>query len=121
MIAYRICERKGDKLLTLFHGINGSRVMPIDAWMTANKKLVQDGNRKTSKKYLSGFHCLVDIDECRDFINKFRVQRDFVLVECEIDDTWEKTHSRHNVLLAGKMKLVRVVEKLYIQEKYRLN
>lgn len=30
MKTYRICERKGDKILTLFHALNGTRVLPFN-------------------------------------------------------------------------------------------
>jgi hypothetical protein len=114
-IAYRICERRGDKLLTLFHPINGSRIFPIGEWIKAEVKPVCDGSRKTSKTYLSGFHVLEDINECRDFIKKFSVPRDLVLVECEYEGTRKKTHSKSNIILADKIKLLRVIEKLEIK------
>jgi hypothetical protein len=113
MIVYRICERKGDKLLTLFHGINGSRVLPIGEWITAEMKLVTDGSKTTSKLYYSGFHVLKDINECRNFVKKFRRPRDLVMVECEVEDTHSKTHSKHNILLARRMKIIKIIEKLY--------
>jgi len=114
MKAYRICERKNGKLLTLFHSINGSREMPLNIWMKADIKPVSDGG---STEYTSGFHCLKDINECRDFIKKFSRPRDMVLVECEVEGIREKTHSRSNVLLVDKMKLTKVIEKLEIRKK----
>jgi hypothetical protein len=91
--------------------------MPLGVWMDAEVKLVRDGSKKTAKEYLSGFHFLEDIDECRDFIKKFSRPRDMVLVECEVQGIRKKTHSRNNVLLADKMKLIRVIEKLEINER----
>jgi len=112
MKAYRICERKGDKLLTLFHATNGSRELPKGKWLIADTKEVWDGSRKTSKKYISGFHALKDIDECRKFAKKFRKPRDLVMVSCEIKDVHPKTHSKANVLLAKKIKIIEIIEKL---------
>lgn len=109
--AYRICERRGEDLLTLFHGVNGSRKLPINKWLTANIKQVTDGNRKTSTEYKSGFHTLLKLDECRDFTRKFRAPRDLVIVECQIKGRiWSKSHSRANVILAEHMKLIKVIE-----------
>ena len=116
MIAYRICERKGDKLLTLFHGLNGSRVLPIGIWLIAILKLVRDGSKKTAKEYLSGFHILKSLDECRDFAKKFRASRDLVIVSCEVKNLRKKEHSPYNVFLADEIKLIEVVEKLNIHE-----
>ena len=116
MKVYRICERKGDKVLTLFHSLNGTRVLPIGEWLTADTKIVSDGSRKTSKEYISGFHLIEDPNECREFIKKFRKPRDFVMVECEVEETHPKSHSRHNVLLAKKMKLIKIIETLTIKK-----
>ena len=112
MIAYRLCERKNGKLLTLFHSINGSRVFPMNEWVNAKIKPVYDGSRKTSKIYCSGFHVLQDINECRNFIKKFTAPRDIVLVECEVEGIRKKTHSKSNILLADKIKILKVIEKL---------
>ena len=112
--AYRICERKNGKLYTLFHGIQGSREMPLNVWMEAEVKLVRDGSRGKAKEYLSGFHCIVDLDEMRDFKRMFRKERDLVLVKCKIEGRRRKEHSRANIILADKIKLLEVVEKLKI-------
>lgn len=116
MIAYRICERKGENLLTLFHPNKGSRVLPMNKWLTADIKNVSDGSRKTSINYISGFHALEDINECREFIKKFRKQRDLVLVECEVEGIRKKYHSRSNIILADKIKLLKIIEKLIIKK-----
>ena len=115
MKAYRICELKNDNLLTLFHSLNKTRILPINAWIEADIKIVSDGSKKTSKKYMSGFHVLLNENECRNFVKKFRVPRELVMVECEVnDDLRKKEHSPYNVYLANKMKILRVVEKLHI-------
>ena len=113
MKVYRICERKNGTLYTLFHKIQNSREMPLNIWLTSETKQVRDGSK--GKWYTSGFHCLKDIDECRDFIKKFSRPRDMVLVECEVKGIRKKEHSRYNVLLTKKMKLNRIIEKLKIK------
>lgn len=113
MIAYRICERRGDKLMTLFHPLNGTRVLPVGQWLNADIKPVRDGSRRTAKEYISGFHVLQSKNECRAFIKKFRAPRDLVMVKCEVDGIRRKIHSRENVLLVDKIKLISVEEKLY--------
>lgn len=113
MIAYRICERKGDKIQTLFHGINGSRTIPLNEWVNANVKIVTDGAKEKSTKYLSGFHVFEHKEDCRKFISRFRKERDLVMVECEVKGKmWKKEHSPAPVILVEHMKIIKVVEKL---------
>ena len=111
-IAYRICERKGKELFTLFHGINGSRRMPINEWLSAKIRPVRDGSRQHAKLYQSGFHVFLDSEECERFINRFSKPRDLVMVKCEIGRTWEKEHSPTNVLLTDRIRLIKVIKKL---------
>lgn len=115
MIAYRICERRGEKLLTLFHAVDGSRVLPVGEWLTAKVKPVTDGSKKTAKEYLSGFHVLEDLDECRHFTKKFRAPRDLVIVKCEIEGNRTKDHSPANIILADRMKLIEIIESVKIR------
>ncbi len=112
MIAYRICERKGEKLLTLFHAINGSREMPIGIWLDAEVKPVRDASKHKGTEYISGFHCMELLDEMRAFKRMFRKPRDLVIVECEIEGNRKKTHSRSNIILADRIKLIKVIEKI---------
>ncbi len=113
MKAYRICERKGDKIQTLFHGVNGSRTIPMNEWLTANVKIVTDGTRDRSTKYISGFHVFAKAEDCRKFVGRFRKERDLVMVECEIrGKMWKKAHSPASVILTEQMKVLKIVEKL---------
>jgi len=113
MICYRICELKNNNLLTLFHGINGSRMLPLNEWRTATIKDVSDGNRFTSKIYKSGFHVLPTLEETRMFSKKFKAKRKLVIVKCEIgDNIWPKSHSKNNIILADKIKLLEIIEEI---------
>lgn len=111
---YRICELKNNKLLTLFHGIQGSREMPLNTWLKADVKNVVDGTRKTATPYTSGFHVLKTLEETQKFLKaKFRAKRTLVIVECEIGpDCWKKTHSRNEVYLAKEIKILRIIEEI---------
>lgn len=107
---FRICERKNDKLYSLFHSVNKTRHMPINTWLFAKIKPVYDGSRKTAKEYISGFHVFDDKNICKSFIKMFRKQRELVMVECEVGNIWLKSHSRSKVLLTDKIKLNQIVE-----------
>ena len=55
-------SNKGVK--TLFHGNNGSRVIPMKEWVEASKyKLVTDGSSST--EYMSGWHVFENFDELK--------------------------------------------------------
>jgi hypothetical protein len=109
MIGYRICERNNSgELLTLFHGVNGSRKMDQGVWYSADIKPVRDGDPKRAKLYTSGFHFLFTYEECQDYLSRFTAPRDLVVVECEVEGVRQKHHSRSNVWLADKMKLIKV-------------
>lgn len=102
MKALRLFEIKEDKLYTLFHGINGSRLVPVGIWLSADKKIVKDG--VSGKPYLSGFHAFKDIDPEVFVKQKFRKERTFAVVEVIIEDIYEKP-SNKNIILAGRMKV----------------
>ena len=54
------------------------------------------------------------LEEIKDLKRMFRKPRELVLVECEVEGIRGKEHSRANVLLADRMKLLRIIEKLEI-------
>ena len=81
-------------LRTLFHGINGSRVVPQNVDIKAN---VKDGCRDGSGKrtYTSGWHTVETLDQAHDYLRFFWNLSNKVIVECTISGkTWKKAHSR---------------------------
>lgn len=102
---YKIVEKKGNNYLTLFHGINGTRVLPINEWITAEIKAnVADGKGKT---YTSGLHVIEGYDNAVEYLKRFK-RTDRVIVECEVLDIWHKEKSKPYVYLAKKIKIVLV-------------
>ena len=51
---------------TLFHGLDGSRKLPIGKWLTAERKWVRDGSGK--KRYISGFHAYRTLADIRNWL-----------------------------------------------------
>jgi len=102
---FKIVERHGGSLKTLFHGIDGSRTLPAGQWLTAAKKMVKDGTSKTS--YLSGFHVLPTRRIAENYLRAFRKRLDrLAIVRCQVrGDVRRKTHSRSEVYLADQIKL----------------
>jgi hypothetical protein len=95
---YKIIERKNTVIKTLFHGLDGSRILKRNQWLKAEKKLVRDGTSKTY--YESGWHILPTYEECVDYLKFFKHLDTKDIVRCKAKDIRPKSHSRGNVYLA---------------------
>ena len=106
---YRILEDRNGKPATLFHGLNGSRTLPLDEWVEAVVKDVHDGSKQKAKKYRSGFHVIPTKKEADAFFDfSFRKKEDRYVVAVLVDEDagiWDKSHSPSNVWLAKRMKI----------------
>jgi len=101
-------ENTGD-YKTLFHGLNGSRTVPKQVWLTAVEKMVGDGTSKT--RYLSGFHILESYEECEEYLTYFKTPKNRVIVPCLArGNIRPKSHSRHPVFLAKQIKFIDELE-----------
>lgn len=100
---YKILNKdKNGNLKTLFHGVNGSKTVPIDTWMEADIKDVMDGTNGTV--YRSGFHVLDTYENCVQYLENFTRVENKVIVECEVGQLWRKEHSRNGgVYLTDKV------------------
>ena len=87
---------------TLFHAVNGSRVIPVDQWLKAERKLVSDGK---STKYVSGFHVFKDPQTCHKYSLKFKHRRNRRMVLIHFTGNRIKSHSPSRVILADQMKV----------------
>lgn len=104
MTAYRICDDKNGQPMTLFHGIRGSRRIPLDQWVEADVKIVHDGDR--GRPYRSGFHVLKEKGTAkRVFVDTFKKLKGRAIVKVQVAMTWPKKHSKHGVTLARHMKI----------------
>ena len=102
-IWYKIIERQNKTLKTLFHGVNRSRVLPVNKWLKADIKLVRDGTSKTW--YKSGWH-IADKNTLENYIKSFTVPRDLIIRPCFAKNVWKKEHSRHNIYLAEYINII---------------
>ena len=105
-VYYKIVEVHKGAVKTLFHGLNGSRTIPVGEWLAADKKLVRDGTSKT--QYLSGWHVLPTLKECEEYLEIFTKRLDLLcIVPCEVrGEIRPKVHSRSNVFLADQIKIL---------------
>ena len=104
---YKIVDKdKQGNFKMLFHGINGSKIIPVDTWISSIQDIVSDGSRGT--KYLSGWHVMNDLDECREYLSKFTDKtKKRVIVEIEVRGAmWPKRHSPSNVFLCEEIRII---------------
>ena len=72
---YKIVEKDGELIKTIFHGYNKSRIIPYGKWLKAEKRMVKDGSG--GKRYLAGWHVIKDEKIAIQFLkSKFRKRLD---------------------------------------------
>ena len=103
---YKIMDYEGGNFRTLFHGLNGSKTVPMYEWLQARVAIVSDGTNGT--KYKSGWHVFTSFDECQKYLKKFQNLKNKVIAKCNARNLWPKEHSRSNVLLAEWINIVGV-------------
>jgi hypothetical protein len=102
MRAWKIVEYVNGQYKTLFHGVNGSRILETDKWLTAEQKLVRDGGG-SSTKYWSGFTVFFDVGVAIDYLKLFKNIDTKIIIPVRVDCVFPKTHSRKPVYLAQQM------------------
>ena len=100
MIVYKIVLVERDELRTLFHGINRSRILPVNKWIKAEKRYGRDGSGQNF--YLTGIHCFKDEEVAIEYLNKFRIEKNRVIIECEGRGLRQKP-SNKDVFLADEI------------------
>ena len=101
MYYYKIVDSYNGEFRTLFHGINGSKILPAGEWLTAEKKEVSDGG---GTKYISGFHVMRTFYDAKKYLNtKFKNKEFKVIILCKTEGIRKKEHSRDDVYLADKI------------------
>lgn len=100
--AYKIVERHNKGHKTLFHGVNGTRIIPKGVWVEADEKMVTDGSCQT--EYLSGWHVLLEEQHAVDYLKAFKTRLDKLdIVPVWVKDIRPKAHSPSPVFLAKYM------------------
>jgi hypothetical protein len=100
-IGYRIVEIDNEKFKTLFHGINGSRLLPKNQWIKAVRRIASEG--VNGKKYISGFHVLEKLDDCLNYGKKFKKKSNRRIISLTFKNYRKKRHSPSPVLLADEI------------------
>jgi hypothetical protein len=103
-VYYKIIEvnDKG-QFLTLFHGIGGTRVLPIGKTIKAEiKENVMDGKGTT---YTSGLHIIDGYENALEYLTKFK-RKDRAIVKCHARGLKHKTKSKPYVYLADEIIII---------------
>ena len=99
---YKIVDIVNGNIRTLFHGVSGSKTIPIKTWVKAEKKIVSDGPNGT--KYISGWHVLKTKKECEEYLKKFTNLKYKQILRCKVrGEIRPKKHSSSNVFLADEI------------------
>lgn len=101
---WKIVDKKDDDYFFLFHGLNKSKKIPFDKWITAERKMVSDG---VGTKYESGFHVMLTLSEAATYVLRFRNMENKAIILVSIMGLRKKEHSTSNIYLANKMKVER--------------
>ena len=96
---FKIFDERGGAPATLFHGVEGSRTLPLSRWLQASIKEVSDGGTR----YMSGFHILKSFDTALDYLKYFKNIEDKVIVEVRVSIIRPKFHARSQVFLAERL------------------
>jgi hypothetical protein len=99
---WRVFEESEGKPLTLFHGVGGSRELPIGSWVEAEERPVIDGSGGT--EYRSGFHVFGGPEQAEQLLTRFTKPRPLVVAAVQVKGSLRaKHHSPQDVYLAQKM------------------
>lgn len=99
---YKIVQKDGDTIKFLFHGINGTKTIPLNTRIKANiKPNVRDG---VGTYYTSGIHVIDGLEEAKKYLSRFR-RNDRIIVECFAltQGLCRKEKSRSAVYLADEI------------------
>ena len=86
---------------TLFHGWWGSRALPLDEELGAEKRLVTNPGKSGGRRFTSGWHVVPERKDIAYYIRRFKHPEDLVVCKVYVGGVREKPGSR--VLLADTM------------------
>lgn len=100
MKALKVFDIKDGEPFFLFNSLNGTRKVPLNRWITAEKRAVRDA---IGPYYQSGFHAFPNASDITYWLRWVTHTDNRVVVEVEIKEIRPKSHGRGNVQLADKM------------------
>jgi len=85
----------------LYHGLGGSRHVPVGTWMVAKAGILRDG---VGQRYRSGFHFVRSLDDARAFDRLTKGK--YVFFRVQAYGIRPKPGSRTGIWLAKKMRVI---------------
>jgi len=100
---FRIFEEVNGQPATLFHGVKGSRKLPLNIWIKSETKMVKEGTNGTL--YKSGFHVLSSKEDVVKFAKVFKNRKNRFIVKVDALNLRRKKNSKSPIFLAKKMRI----------------
>ena len=97
---WKIVEHHEAGFKTLFHGVNGSRLLPRGKWLTSERKWCGEG---VGRKYWTGFHVVTSRELCEKYFALFKRRDGRGIVECLARGLRKKPGGRPGVMLAKQI------------------
>ncbi len=107
---YKIMDFSEDRVKTLFHANEGSKIIPMKEWIYASRhELVSDGSSST--KYMSGWHVFKNLKEAKKYLfQAFKNLHNKVILQCYcMGDIRPKYHSKADVWLCQGIYLDEII------------
>ena len=79
----------------LFHGVRGSRIVPLDQWLEAEIKWRKEGS---NPYYWTAFHVYRTMRDIRQWCRLIRIFDDRYAVRVRVDSTRKKPTNGHAIL-----------------------
>ena len=105
-VYYKIVEERTiGTFCFLHHGINGSKKIPLNKWISADiKENIRDGSG--NRRYTSGIHIIDGMENVINYRNRFKSSKNYTIVKCYARGLRKKEHSKNYVLLANSIKVI---------------
>jgi hypothetical protein len=105
--AWRLLRVKDGEPHTLFHGFHGSRKLVRDKLLKAVQRDVWNPGKRGRgiPPFTSGWHVLLDREECEAYLDRFTNKDDIVLCRVWVTGLRDKPRATSSVKLANHMKI----------------
>ena len=100
-IWYKILDEQYGQPHFLYHGINRSKLIPLDQWIVSERKWVKEGS---NPYYWSGFHVYPDLESVTQWLHRIKKMTNRVLVEITTREIRKKP-TRGKAYLAAQIYL----------------
>lgn len=104
IVAYRLFRKAPHKQPeVLFHALNGTKILPLNAWIDAEIKHVYNPGKSTGPGYISGFHVGLDEHEVINYLSRFKEPEKLVVCKVYVNIVRPKPNSKANIYLSERM------------------